>query len=358
MDHLPALAAGFSIGMVALLVVALSTVYRGIGLPWPARVAGYVMLLGLACTQWMHVQIAADSPVGVPRTYVVVVFLQSLGFYWLVLGMLRPHAWRTYEWLLPPSVLAAALFTPLDRAVPLSLLFGTAASIHLGALAYRLRAMRRWFALELKVIALFAAMAAVLAVAAVLAPGPLGWGGFAHAYSALIALGFLLVGWLLLAVPDIVPKAREAVATAYVQSTLGSVDRAAAAARLRQLFEAEHVHRDADLDLAGVAELVELSPHQLSELVNSEFRISFPRFVRQYRIAEARRMLVDEPKASVLSVALAVGFASQSSFYVAFKEEVGELPSRYRVRQRAAVPPASDRGSVVPERSSRTSSRN
>jgi AraC-like DNA-binding protein len=339
MDHLLPLLVGFSIGMSALLVLALSTVYRGIELPWPARLGGYVMLAGLASTQWSHLQLAAEPEAGVWRGYVVVVFMQSVGFYWLLLGVLRRGRWRAVEGLLPLAVLAAALITPLQRAVPLSLLLGTVAATHLGVLAYRLRAMRRWFALELKVIALFAVMGAVLAIGALFAPGPLGWAGFAHGYTVLIAIGFMLVGWLLLAVSDIVPKAREAVASAYVQSTLGSVDRAAAAARLRGLFEQEHVHRDADLDLAGVAELMALSSHQLSELVNSEFQLSFPRFVRQYRIAEARRMLVEEPKASVLSVALAVGFASQSSFYVAFKDEVGRVPSQYRADELTAAAP-------------------
>ena len=37
-------------------------------------------------------------------------------------------------------------------------------------------------------------------------------------------------------------------------------------------------------------------------------------------------MLVAEPRASVLSVGLSVGFSSQSTFYVAFKDEVGMVP--------------------------------
>jgi AraC-like DNA-binding protein len=73
----------------------------------------------------------------------------------------------------------------------------------------------------------------------------------------------------------------------------------------------------------------------VSELINTHFGLSFSRLVRRYRVTAARQMLIDEPKASVLSVGMSVGFGSQSSFYVAFKDEVGVVPGEFR-RQRAA----------------------
>ncbi len=226
---------------------------------------------------------------------------------------------------------------PLAWGIPLALAMGTTAALHLSVLVVRLRAMRRWFVLELKVLALFALMALAVAAAGVLAPGGLGWDGYAWTYATLIALGFGLVGWLLLAVPDLVPKTREAVAVAYAQSTLRRVDRGAMAARLRQVFEEDQVHRAETLSLVTVSELLGLSAHQLSELVNTEFGMGFPRLVRHYRVQTAQRMLVDEPRASVLSVGMASGFNSQSSFYVAFKEQVGEVPGAYRQWMLAAA---------------------
>lgn len=330
---------GFSIGMSLLLAVALATGWRDAPLPWPARAAGLVMLAGLALTQWAHLDMVAQAGGALPgRRYVVVIFLQSLGFYWLLLGVLRPDGrWRRAEWALPVLVLALSLAVPLAWAIPLALLMGMAAALHLAVLVHRLRALRRWFALELKVLALFAAMAVAVAAAGVLAPHGLGWDAYAWTYSTLIALAFGLVGWLLLAVPDLVPKAREAVAVAYAQSTLARVDREAMAARLRQVFEVDKVHRAESLSLAGVAELLGLSAHQLSELVNTEFGMGFPRLVRRYRVETAQRMLVEEPRASVLSVGMASGFTSQSSFYVAFKEQLGEVPGAYRQRMLAAT---------------------
>ena len=339
MDLALELMVGFSVGMAVLLAAVFATGYRQLALPWPSRVAGFVMLAGLALTQLAHLEIASAAMAPLPaRRYVVVIFLQSLGFYWLLLGVLRPQGeWRRSEWVLPFAVLALSLWLPLAWAIPAALVLGAAAALHLCILVYRLRAMRRWFVLELRVLGLFVVMAAAVAISGALAQNELGWYAYAWTYAALIALGFLLVGWLLLSVPDLVPKTREAVAVAYAQSTLARVDRDAMAARLRQLFEQEQIHRSESLSLAAVAEMIGLSTHQLSELVNTDFGMGFSRLVRQYRVDTARQMLLDEPRASVLSVGMAAGFNSQSSFYVAFKEQVGEVPGEYRQRRLAAA---------------------
>lgn len=331
MDQALPLLVGFSVGMALLLGCTLATGYRHLPLPWPSRVAGFVMLAGLAQTQLAHLTLTNEA--GPTRSYIVVLFLQSLGFYWLLLGALRPDGtWHRVEWILPAAVLALAFAVPLGMAIPLALLLGTVAASHLAVLVFRLRGLRRWFALELKVLVLFALMGAAVAIAGLIAPLGLGWTRYAWTYSVLIALGFALVTWLLLVVPDLIPKTREAVAVAYAQSTLAKVDRQAKAEALRQLFERDAIHCSESLSLASVAGLLELSSHQVSELVNTQFGMGFSRLVREHRVESARRMLVDEPRASVLSVGMACGFNSQSSFYVAFKDQLGETPAAFRKR--------------------------
>jgi AraC-like DNA-binding protein len=183
------------------------------------------------------------------------------------------------------------------------------------------------------VLALFALMGVIGAVAGLSVPMGISWEQYALIYSTQIALGFALVTWLLWAVPDIVTKTREAVAASYARSSLDRVDIPGVTQRLQALFGEEHVYRDESLNLARTAELIGLSPHQLSELINTHYGVGFSRFVRQHRVSAARRMLVEEPRASVLSVGLSVGFGSQSTFYVAFREEVGLVPGEYRRRE-------------------------
>jgi AraC-like DNA-binding protein len=76
----------------------------------------------------------------------------------------------------------------------------------------------------------------------------------------------------------------------------------------------------------------------LSELINTQFQMGFSRLVRQFRVEAAKKMLIDEPRASVLSVGLSVGFTSQSNFYVAFKEFTGVVPGQFRKQSISNAP--------------------
>jgi AraC-like DNA-binding protein len=326
--------AGACTAFAALLAVALVTAPSRMVMPWSARIGGAVMLAGLTLTVWQHLGLAAlgtaEAP---PSAYGAGLFAQSWGFYALLSGVLQPADRRRGLVIAGAALsLALAALVPPAWAIPVSLTLGTAYALHLGALLYRLRATRRWFRVELPVVLAFAVMGLGVGVAGALTPGAIPWDLFALAYSVQIAAGFLLVSALLLLVPDLATKTQEAVATSYAQSSLGRVDVAQAAERLRRLFEDEHLYRDEDLGLAKLARRVDLSPHQLSELLNVRFGESFSKFVRRHRVAAASRMLIDEPRASVLSVGLSVGFGSQSTFYAAFKEETGLVPGEFRRR--------------------------
>ena len=83
-----------------------------------------------------------------------------------------------------------------------------------------------------------------------------------------------------------------------------------------------------------LAARLDLSPHQLSELLNTRLGKGFARYVREQRVEAAQTMLRDEPAASVLSVGLSVGFSATSNFYDAFREIAGTTPGQYRKLQR------------------------
>ena len=335
--------AGACTAFAALLALALATAHTRLPIPHSARFGGAVMLAGLTFTAWQHVDLAALGINGSPPwSYGAGLFAQSWGFYALLSGVLQPADRR--RWLVMAGgalSLALALLVPPSSAIPVSLAVGTAYALHLGVLVYRLRATRRWFRVELPVVLAFAAMGLGVGVAGALTPRVIPWDAFALAYSLQMAAGFLLVSALLMLVPDLAAKTQEAVATSYAQSSLGKVDVTQAAERLRRLFDDEHLYRDEDLGLAKLARRVELTPHQLSELLNVRFGEGFSKFVRRHRVAAAQKMLIDEPRASVLSVGLSVGFGSQSTFYAAFKEETGLVPGEFRRRNLPSDPSGS-----------------
>lgn len=331
--------AGFSTGISALLMLGLATIWRGLPLPLVAKLGGFAMLVCLVATSWQHVAMARSPHlVEAPALYGSLLFVQTLGFYLLLRGALQRDGSRPlWDVLLAGSMLGLAFGLPSAWRVPAAMLAGAAAAAHLAWLLWQLRMARRWFRLELPVVVLFAAMSLVVAVAGMLAPERVSWPQFGLLYSAQIAIGFALVTALLVVVPDLVEKTREAVAASHAATTLGRVDVPGVVAEVRRLFEQDHVYRDESLSLSSLAALVSLSTHQLSELINQHFGTGFSRLVRSYRVTAAKRMLIDEPRASVLSVGLSVGFGAQSTFYVAFKDEVGMVPGEFRKRHQAGT---------------------
>lgn len=95
-------------------------------------------------------------------------------------------------------------------------------------------------------------------------------------------------------------------------------------------MDQEKLYTHENLSLTLLAEQLNLTSHQLSELINTEYQQGFSKFIRQYRVEEAKKMLLAEPNASVLSISLSVGFSSQSNFYTAFRDISGVAPGQYR----------------------------
>jgi len=140
----------------------------------------------------------------------------------------------------------------------------------------------------------------------------------------------LLVNIALARAPQLSVEVSELAQQAYARSTLGQVDIDDALERLEALMRDQRVYRNADLDLKSLAARLDLSGHQLSELVNSKLGKGVSRYIRDYRVAEAQRLLLEKPSLSVLAISLEVGFSSQSSFYTAFRENLGMTPGKYR----------------------------
>jgi AraC-like DNA-binding protein len=117
---------------------------------------------------------------------------------------------------------------------------------------------------------------------------------------------------------------------AYAKSKLLNVNVEAAQARLEELLTQDKIYQNENLNLGQLADLAELSPHQLSELINTRYGMGFPRFVRERRVDAAKKLLTEQPETAILAISLMTGFKSQSNFYIAFKEATGQSPGSYR----------------------------
>jgi AraC-like DNA-binding protein len=89
---------------------------------------------------------------------------------------------------------------------------------------------------------------------------------------------------------------------------------------------------DEDLNLTMLAQQLDITPNQLSQVINQQSASNFFNFVNSYRVEVVRERLKDPAYAhySILNIGYDCGFRSKSSFNKIFKEMVGKTPSEYQ----------------------------
>lgn len=108
------------------------------------------------------------------------------------------------------------------------------------------------------------------------------------------------------------------------------------AEKIDSVMRSEKPYLMADITLDMLAEKLAIPARDLSMIINRHFDNNFYEFINNYRIEEAKKILID-PKnkdKTITDVYLEVGFNSKSVFNTFFKKIVGQTPSEYRqVRQ-------------------------
>jgi AraC family transcriptional regulator len=90
---------------------------------------------------------------------------------------------------------------------------------------------------------------------------------------------------------------------------------------------------DADVSLAALASDADLSRFHFCRAFKESTGLSPHAWLRQHRLEQAMNMLRDTDE-SIVSVAAALGYASQTAFAAAFRKLTGETPSDWRRRLR------------------------
>jgi len=101
---------------------------------------------------------------------------------------------------------------------------------------------------------------------------------------------------------------------------------------LAACMENEKPYIKPNLSLNELASLLNVTPHNLSEVINTKLNKTFYDFISFYRVEEVKRLMeVDKNEAfSILSTAFDAGFNSKSTFNNIFKKLTGMTPSEYR----------------------------
>ena len=100
---------------------------------------------------------------------------------------------------------------------------------------------------------------------------------------------------------------------------------------ISQMMEKEKVYLEKDLTVRELAAKLETNYSYVSQIINQDFNQNFSNFINEYRIKEARRLLVNVAtnKYSMEYISESVGFKSLSSFNRAFKKFTGVPPTSF-----------------------------
>ena len=116
----------------------------------------------------------------------------------------------------------------------------------------------------------------------------------------------------------------------YQHSGLTEPKRADILNRLESLLDKDKLHRQSDVNLGLLCELLEASAQDVSQTINQSHYQSFYQMIHRHRIADAQQLLLQNPDRSVLEIAYEVGYNSKSTFNSAFKRLSDCSPSAYR----------------------------
>ena len=123
----------------------------------------------------------------------------------------------------------------------------------------------------------------------------------------------------------------------YRHTRLAHEDGLAVLAALEQLMTGQKSYLNPNLTLAQLAKRAGCTQAQVSQVLNDKLGKSFTTYVNEYRIAEAKQVLSDEPQLNLDIVAERCGFNSSSTFYSTFKKVAGQTPASFRAQSSPAA---------------------
>ncbi len=100
---------------------------------------------------------------------------------------------------------------------------------------------------------------------------------------------------------------------------------------LERVMEAEKPHLEAELSLAGLADIAGIPARSLTEVIRASGSDNFYDFINDYRVREFIGFLADPVRKgeTLLTLMFDAGFNSKSAFNRAFKKKTGRNPRQY-----------------------------
>ena len=100
--------------------------------------------------------------------------------------------------------------------------------------------------------------------------------------------------------------------------------------KLEQIMKDKELYKNPSLKLNDVAKELNIVGNRLSQLLNDNLGKSFSTFINDYRIEEAKRLLIANQDFTLEAIGYEAGFSSKSSFYSIFKKYTSTTPSNFK----------------------------
>lgn len=100
--------------------------------------------------------------------------------------------------------------------------------------------------------------------------------------------------------------------------------------KVEKIMVEEKLYNNPDIKLGDLAQRLNMTNHQLSQLLNDNLQKSFSNFINEYRIKEACHLIMEQPHIRIEEIGYDVGFNSKSTFFTAFKKFAGTTPTLYK----------------------------
>lgn len=99
--------------------------------------------------------------------------------------------------------------------------------------------------------------------------------------------------------------------------------------KIDQAVLEKKLYKNPNLTLTILAKEINIRPHLVSQLLNDNLNKNFSSFINEYRINEAKRIMISEGNLKIEVIAEICGFNSNSAFYSAFKKFTNTTPSKF-----------------------------
>ncbi|MEM9532166.1 MAG: helix-turn-helix domain-containing protein [Pseudomonadota bacterium] len=184
-----------------------------------------------------------------------------------------------------------------------------------------------WLRVFLAGLTFYALFDAALTLSLLASGGYPPWAGLV----SVLALTALLYGVALLTVlPEGVLARAPWPGRRYQRAEMPATAAQELSAQLEQLMKTRQPWLDDSLGQQRLATMIGVSPHQLSQLLSQHLGASFADYVNGYRVREAQRLLREAGATrTVMDIGLEAGFASNATFYRAFRRHTGMAPRDY-----------------------------